>query len=216
MRFISKRKRCRPFDKYRKTKKTNEWDRFDSGIKFTLHRHLWREQKGLCVYCQQAIPEKTSKDSISYHHPSHIEHIRPKSKYKHLTYAYKNLSVACNGFNCSMDDEKGEFCEYKKKDEYNEKLFLNPVEVEDIETYFIFDIDGNIEANPKKSPLQRKKAHYMIEILDLQNPNLKKMRCEQIDIFLESLEQGFTVEELLSRQNLLLPGFYSMLKYFFM
>lgn len=215
MRYIFKKWRCNKFDKYLKRKKHVVWDRFDPDVKFALYRHLWKEQKGLCIYCEQAIPEKVQKDTPFYRHPSHIEHIRPKSKFKHLMFSYHNLSVACNGFNCSSEDEQGEFCEFKKKDLYDTELFLNPVEVQDIESYFVYDIDGNIKPNSDKSEEGVKKAQYMIDLLDLQNPTLKKMRTDQMDLFLEEQTNGQDILALLDERNYLLPGFYTMLKQFF-
>ncbi|MCB1158644.1 MAG: TIGR02646 family protein [Leptospiraceae bacterium] len=215
MRYIHKRKRCRAFDSYVKRKRTNKWSQFNSSIKFELHQHLWKEQKGLCVYCEQAIPEKRRKDDTLRHHPSHIEHIKPKSKYKHLAFSYRNLALACNGFNCASEDEKGEFCEYAKKDMFNSNLFLNPVEVRDIEDYFTFDIDGNIKPNRNRSAIEIEKARYMIELLDLQNPNLKSMRAEQYTIFIEEELAGVNVRAILKPDRFVLPGFYTMLKQFF-
>jgi uncharacterized protein (TIGR02646 family) len=215
MRFISKNFRCKRFDKYVKKKKSLLWERFDPDVKLNLHQHLWREQKGLCIYCQQLIPPKERKNTNFDAHPSHIEHIKPKSLFKYLTFAYKNLAVACNGFNCASEDTRAEFCEFKKQNLYDSALFLNPTEVVDIEDYFVYDIDGNIKPSMERSEEDIRKANYMIELLSLQSPTLKAMRISQMDIFLEDFNNGVDVGTYMDKQNKLYPGFYSMLKQFF-
>jgi hypothetical protein len=78
MRYINKSNRCIAFDSYIARARPTTWH-IKANYKLILHQHLWAEQKGLCVYCQQSIRKKLVKDSLANPlHPSHIEHICPK------------------------------------------------------------------------------------------------------------------------------------------
>jgi len=208
MRFIDKSERCPEFDNYIAKNKPAVWDNFKKSIKLKLNQHLWREQKTICIYCQQQLPYKEKEidheEEISF---SHIEHIRPKSKYKHLTFDYNNLSVSCQGFDCKKADNKREFCGHRKDrpdSEYDENKFLNPIELPDIESYFEYDMLGNIHPTSKDNK-KAKKAQYMITILDLNHKILIDMREY---VYLSSIED----KDVFLPENEILPPFYSMLK----
>lgn len=47
---------------------------------------LLAEQNGLCVYCEQTITADQA----------HLDHIKPRSAWPQLTWAYDNLAVSCN------------------------------------------------------------------------------------------------------------------------
>lgn len=202
MRYIDKSKRCSDFDNYTAPCFPISWNEFDTGAKLALHQHLWQEQKGLCVYCQQQIPFKKSKQS-SQQICSHIEHIRPRTTYPELTFVYCNLSISCEGFNCKTIDKhpKKEFCEHRKGHEYDEDRFLNPIELREIEDYFEYDIEGKIHP----TTLFPEKAEYMIKILDLNHPDLIDMR--------KSIYEDVIAGEIKLTLGIF-PSFYSMLKQF--
>lgn len=223
MRFINKSSRCPEFDNYinenaEYLSSQGEWN-LQTDIKEKLHNHILEQQKGLCIYCEQQLSKKTGAEYLP---DAIIEHIRPRtnSKYPELTYIFCNLSVACK----KHIDKKGiknndkanistpeaiDFCEDRKDKEYNEQLFLNPHEVEDIESYFEYDTEGRIF--PKND---NEKAKYMIEkALNLAHTKLINMRKEQYLIFSESpIEE---TDDLLNENAEQLPAFYSMLKQLF-
>jgi uncharacterized protein (TIGR02646 family) len=218
MRYIDKSKRCIEFDEYVNSDSPSVWHEFKTDIKLKLHQHLWREQQGLCIYCQQEVPEKTETE---YSIRSHIEHIRPQKPYASLIFCYKNLSISCEGFDCNTGDtKKKEFCEHRKGNKYDEDKFLNPVECEDIEDYFIYDIEGKIHPNTKRSQEKTvEKSEYMIQILDLNHSNLISIRKKQYDLIIEQVNKpvnGLDIEDFLSPDYDLLPAFYSMLKQLFL
>ncbi|MCK5717149.1 MAG: TIGR02646 family protein, partial [Thiomargarita sp.] len=208
MRYIDKSQCCKEFEDYINKKKTSYWKNVKSNIKLTLHQHLYYEQGGLCIYCQQQLLLKTHKEPDPKNIRSHIEHIRPRSVYSHLTFDYCNLSLACEGFDCSIpitqELPKKEFCEHRKANEYDKEYFLNPVEIKDIENYFFYD-DFSFEILPKheKGSEKFKKAEYMIKILDLNHWELVRMRkrCEQ-DVYKKGVYD---------KHDKILPPFYSML-----
>jgi uncharacterized protein (TIGR02646 family) len=213
--YIDKSNRYTEFDEYVNNDSPFVWSEFKTNIKLKLHQHLWHEQQGLCIYCQQEVPEKKEAE---YKIRSHIEHIRPRSQYAHLTFCYKNLSVSCEGFFCKTEslNPKKEFCEHRKGNEYDEDKFLNPVEQSDIEDYFVYDIEGKVHPNSNQNQENRTKAEYMISILDLNHSKLTDIRKEQYQLIIASQENGLDIEEFLNPHYDLLPAFYTMLKQLFL
>jgi len=215
MRYINKSERCGEFDEYIKNKSSlkewkKEWGKYKNRkIKLKLHQHLYREQGGLCVYCQQLLPYKKEMEGNKIYNKSHIEHIRPREFYKELTFVYCNLSVSCDGFDCEIEktneQSDKEFCGHIKDNEYYEEYFLNPFEVKDIENYFIYD-DLTFEVLPKheKGTDKFKKANYMIEILCLNHDELIRMRTKLVNDILKSKKKFDNNEKIF-------PPFYSML-----
>lgn len=193
--------------------KPENWNELPTNLKHTLHLHLWQEQQGLCIYCQQAIPEKTETQS-SAQIRSHIEHIRPRHPYSALTFYYHNLSVSCEGFDCAaIGQPKKEFCEHRKANEYDENQFLHPFELQDIEDYFEYDIEGRIFANHLKNDSEQQKANYMIKILALNHKELERLR---VTTYSQMLDENLSdINELLNPNVSQLPAFYSMLKFLF-
>ncbi len=211
MRYIDKSNRCNEFEQWVTENKPADWREISTDLKHTLHLHLWQEQQRLCIYCQQVIPEKIEKQS-SKQIRSHIEHIRPRSTYPNLRFDYHNLSVSCEGFDCAATGQpKKEFCEHRKANEYDETQFLHPFELQDIEDYFEYDIEGRIFANPHKNQSEQQKADYMIKILALNHTQLIQMRSET---YLAATENETNINELLDENVSQLPAFFSMLKFF--
>lgn len=177
-------------------------------IKVALHNHLWRQQKGLCIYCQQQIHQKT--EGKGEHLPqSIIEHIRPRDKYPELTYILCNLSFACKKYKANEVDI--DFCEDKKSNGYDEDKFLNPNTLPNIEDYFDYDLEGRIWSRGDDE-----RAKYMIEkALNLNHQALRNMRKSQYELYL-SMDSEMVDEILLDNDAEQLPAFYSMLKHFWL
>ncbi len=227
MRYIDKSNRCIVFDDFVKTyqgRLRNDWEKFKkikggSTIRLILHQFMWRTQKGLCCYCEQEVPYKISADDSA---KSHFEHIRPKAlkAFKHLTYQFENIVISCEGFDLALDSEnKKEFCGHIKDDknkgnEYDDAFFLNPTEILDVEGYFRYDSEGNIEPNPIKTDNEQNRATYMIRILGLDHPDLIGMRQKQYS-FWEERKREIPYEQFVADldENLpFLPSFFSFLK----
>jgi uncharacterized protein (TIGR02646 family) len=125
-------------------------------VKLALHRHLLAEQKYLCIYCQQSIPDKTQKDdqmaNPPVRHPSHIEHIKPREVFPDLIFEHTNLAVSCEGFDIELSNRNApEFCGHPSKSKFNEALHLHPFEKSDIEDFFEYNIKGEIKPSEKDS-----------------------------------------------------------------
>jgi uncharacterized protein (TIGR02646 family) len=216
MRFIDKTKqRCPNFDNYVAAIRPRRWMDFDANVKLILHQHLLIEQHYLCIYCQQSIPQKRVKDVPPLIlHPSHMEHVRPKGIYLHLTFDYLNLAVSCNGFDTNLGiTTTPDFCGHPKQNAYDNALFLHPFETPDIEDYFNYTINGEIKASVKDA----NRANYTIQTLHLDSPKLNDMREEQYLIVLEEmLNNDLDMALYLDENQTELPKFHSMLKQFFL
>jgi uncharacterized protein (TIGR02646 family) len=215
MRYILKSSRCIAFDNYIAKARPITWH-IKANIKLVLHQHLWAEQKGLCVYCQQSIRKKLVKDSLDNPlHPSHIEHVRPKEMagvYAHLIFEHTNLGVSCNG--SDVDDASDilpKYCGHAKLNQHDDTLFLHPFEVTDIEEYFSYDLNGKVTPSVKDVV----RAEYTISILKLDHLDLDEMRERQYQIIIEEVNNGLDIDDYLDMNQTELPKFHSMLKQLF-
>jgi uncharacterized protein (TIGR02646 family) len=215
MRYVPKINPCVDFENYKISASPLVWRDFNNtSIKLALHQHLWQEQKGLCVYCQQEIPKKITIDSAGNIHPSHIEHIRPKSIYPNLAFEHNNLSISCEGYDIANPPSpiRKSFCGHLKENEYDATLFLHPFENPAIEEYFGFNLNGEISGNGKDDA----KANYCILKLGLDNAILTKMREDSYLLVIEEVtNNGLDINEYLDSTYTQLPAFYSMLKQLF-
>lgn len=234
MRHIPQTNLCNTWEsfkeKYGARLKNKTWDEFTkitdsvtrekvaSIAKTTLHIHLLQDQKQLCIYCLQQI-------SIGNHTKiSHVEHIRPKSIFPNLRFEFTNLAVSCNGFNCSVEQlGAGKmFCGHYKDNKktsvvYDEKKFLHPFEIEDIENYFSYDFDGNVKPNKNIPAEQQQKAAYMISLVDLNNSVLKEFRQQSYLSLIETQEVWGEdkIKSLLDNDNSEYESFQPMLRMLF-
>jgi uncharacterized protein (TIGR02646 family) len=117
------------FQKVRENPKVRKWEDVPPEIKKELNQHISEQEQlyngiCLCPYCERKIKVKAS----------HIEHIRPKSKFPSLTFSYNNLMVSCNDPNTC-----GHYKDHSWKD-----TFINPVEEERVEVCSIDDVLVNI------------------------------------------------------------------------
>lgn len=164
------------------------WDdyEFDENTKQkrrNLRQHiLEKEQNNLCIYCECYLDVDNS----------HIEHLKPKEKYKSLTFEYNNLAVSCEGLCLKGDstDKKRHRCGHKKDNLFDESKFLNPTVVENIRDYFGYmeskkDCFEIISSNKDKI-----KSAYMInELLHLNDGSTPKARGNALNSFRKALSK---------------------------
>lgn len=134
-------------------------------IKKQLKAALMKEQYSICCYCCCQIGENTS----------HIEHFKPRSKFGKDTLRYTNLHASCMGKN-DKATKNNLNCGMAKKDQYD-NLLLSPLE-EECEKAFRYTSDGKIA--PVQDAILGKRAEYTIDVLQLNNPVLKKARCAAV------------------------------------
>lgn len=219
MRYIDKSQRCVEFENLIARNRPSSWNNrkfSQSDVKLSLHRHLLAEQQYLCIYCQQSVPDKTQKDdqltNPPVRHPSHIEHIKPREIFINLIFEHTNLAVSCEGYDVELAERGApEFCGHPSKSKFDDTLHLHPFEQVDIEDFFEYDILGGIKASPKDP----EKAHYMIELFQLNHEKLRDMRLRQRLLVVQKVNHGLDIEAYLDPTQPELPKFFSMLRQLF-
>lgn len=171
----------------------SRWSSF--GHKSALSDLLANEQYGLCAY-SEINPEH-------YDLGTHIEHVKPKSRYPEKTFDYQNLilSALSSSDLKSFDekDEKSTFGGHHKQSQYDETLFVSCL-TGNSSDYFIYLSNGEVE--PKRSLLGHDKirAKYTIDLLNLNSPYLVAERrrwLDELDTLIdEHINQGLPVEHL--------------------
>jgi len=93
------------------------WKDLDSrtDIKRSIHETLVAEQGFICCYCERRI----TRDE------SHIEHIKPRSRYPDDSLDYGNLLASCMR---EMEKRKPRHCGMRKDNWYDESLFISPTD----------------------------------------------------------------------------------------
>ncbi|MBF0551844.1 MAG: TIGR02646 family protein [Deltaproteobacteria bacterium] len=134
------------------------WKYFQDPDKQNLHQSIMEEQGYLCCYCGQRIDEKKS----------HIEHVRPRSKFPKQTFEYGNMLASCLS---NTAPKAPRHCGVLKDNWYDEELFISPLQP-DCEEHFRFLANGEIRPRTEND----KAAETTIDKLGLNIPKLKNMR----------------------------------------
>ena len=217
MRYIDKTNRLIEWDVYVRKSNPTVWNNSSKKERLKLHKHLHLQQNGLCIYCEQEVQsiQKNTSDAI---HPSHLEHVLPKSNalFAALIFDQDNLAMSCMGFKegkYELDSTgrvkraKGvsinyDFCGHPKDNKMDIGLFINPLKDLETHKYFNFDINGQIIPSDKNP----EKAEYTINLLNLNHDDLVAWRLEVYNTLLEDTELDITA------YLLTFPTFYSMIK----
>ena len=124
------------------------WKKFgDNGDRKKVREQLESVQDDLCVYCENSLE-----------HHAHIDHFKPKSLDRNVTFEWQNLIVSC-----THNDSCG-----GKKDKKFESYWINPYIVDPSEM-FKFYSDGQIEGTTPE-------AEKIIKDFGLDCPRLKEKR----------------------------------------
>ena len=125
----------------------------DNSLKKNVKESLLSEQHFVCCYCENEINPNNS----------HIEHLRPQSKYPNEQLDYENLMASCEANN------RKAHCGHKKS---KNLLPISPLGPNDPAPNFIYSADGHIYSHPKANRL----ADKTISILGLNARRLVNMR----------------------------------------
>jgi uncharacterized protein (TIGR02646 family) len=160
--------------------KIRDWKSFDKSVKNDVYESLLKEQGFICAYCSRPIIRTNC----------HIEHYRPKSVYKQLTFEYNNLIASCQG-----EDEKKPrtpvHCGHKKGAWYDEELMISPLD-SNCEKYFKYAGSGQIIAVDGE---KQAAANTTISKLALDIDKLRRLRRTAIDTALQIIE-GLNASEI--------------------
>ena len=99
-------------------------------IYIDLKKSLIEEQNGICCYCECKLIDDDS----------HIEHIKPRSKYKDLQLSYDNIVCSCQMPNKNYEQRH---CAITKDNWFDEKLFISPLN-HNCQNHFIYKADGHV------------------------------------------------------------------------
>jgi uncharacterized protein (TIGR02646 family) len=182
MKYIQKKREPDTLTKWKqKRERIPDWKSFSKSVKDVVYYSLLEEQGYICCYCGRPIARKQC----------HIEHFKPKSVYKHLTFEYTNLIASCQG----EDEERPRVpihCGHKKQAWFDEELMISPLD-KNCETYFKYSGFGEIL--PTDDPDKQAAAKTTIQKLALDINKLRKLRRAAIDAVLQATN-GLTDEEI--------------------
>jgi len=138
MKYINKSKEPQILSDFVNYNKQNygidaNYEDLQTDVKKQLKTALLEEQYSICCYCMKQIEIDKS----------HIEHIKPQSKFPSETLNYYNLLVSCNGI-----QDLNENCGHRKSDWYDANEFLTPLN-SDCEKVFTYNIDGEMDATSR-------------------------------------------------------------------
>ena len=148
---------------------TNSWNSFKG--KDELKVALTHISSGLCAYCENRLDTNLG---------SHIEHILSKSLNPELTFEYTNLMLSCiqDGKVEDNMDTNSVSCGHsplKRKNDYNEELFIKPTEL-NVEKYFSFEVNGKIIAKAGLNSVETQRVEHTVNVLNLNCNRLKRQR----------------------------------------
>jgi uncharacterized protein (TIGR02646 family) len=129
-----------------------------------LRAILSQEQGYICCYCCQKLDLNNS----------HIEHLRPRESYAHLSLEHNNLLVSCQG---RLQKNEPRHCGMAKDAWFDEDLLVSPLSA-DCEDFFEYSLAGEIL--PTKDVNRGKAAQTTIDRLQLNIPKLQAMRQAEI------------------------------------
>jgi uncharacterized protein (TIGR02646 family) len=183
MKYIQKSREPDSLTKWKQKlgKRTPDWKSFPQAIKNEVYQSLLQEQGYICGYCGMSIARKQC----------HIEHFRPKSVYRHLTFDYTNFIASCQG----EDEHRPRVpvhCGHKKHAWFDEELMISPLDPKCGE---YFQYSGFGEILPSEHPDKQAAGKTTIQKLALNIDKLRKMRRAAIDAVLQATA-GLTDEEI--------------------
>ncbi len=158
-----------------KAEARSQWGSFRD--KSQLTALLGKEQYFLCAYSEIEILRDNSTVG------THIEHVKPKSRYPQQTFDYKNLVLSA----LSSEDLKSTIAQrevfggHHKKSHYDPTLFVSCLD-NDCTDYFSYLSDGRVVPKDNDDNLHRKKAEYTIKLLNLNSPYLVNKRRDWLDV----------------------------------
>jgi uncharacterized protein (TIGR02646 family) len=138
---------------------------FGGQDKREFHSYLIAEQGHICCYCGARIIQAES----------HIEHFKPKSRYRHLELDYFNLLASCQD---RLQAKVPIHCGKSKDHWFDDRLLVSPL-IADCEDFFEYTAIGEIL--PSRVTEKAERGEKTIEKLRLNIPKLQAVRASTID-----------------------------------
>ena len=158
------------------------WNRVPGWIKRTVQDALLLEQGFLCCYCEASVTADNS----------HVEHFRPRKRFKQLRLSYDNLLCSC-----IRDTEQGTplHCGHLKGSWFDEDLLISPLAA-DCEERFRFTANGDILA-----PDDDLASQTTIDRLGLDIPKLRALRRAALEAMMDEDLSADDIETLLTTKS---------------
>lgn len=183
--FIEKKEEPKWLSEYKKNNPTAIYDSESfAGYREQLRDTLVLEQRSLCAYCCSHIKNDKA-------HNEHIEPRHPQNGVSTRSLDYSNIVASCNN--------KGT-CGNKKKNEYDSKRFVSPLNP-NCEEEFTYYPDGVIEGD-----------QYTIDLLNLNAYELREAR-KAVYKTIKDLDKD-TIELIYCQGQDELPAFYNVISWF--
>lgn len=177
---------------------TKAWKNLGSDCKQTLiEYYLKPEQYCLCAYSEVELET----------FGCHIEHIKPKDKNRYPQYTFDYHNLIASAFDSDelqkhtyADRFGGHFkCRDKsqgEQDKYDPNLFISPLEVSSWR-FFSYEPNGSVKPHPLLEKLEKERAQYTIDALNLNAPYLVEERRRIIEEMLPIIDDLLDNEEAL-------------------
>lgn len=143
---------------------------------------LFTEQTGQCVYCGRGI-------DLEEHNRYHIEHFRPRKRYRDSELAYGNLFLSCGPQQRQGGAQPT--CGHEKKAWFDEACHVEPAPEEACQRRFVFTSSGRVSGDG--SP----EADQMIKVLNLNHRELIAERSALIEDLDAALQESVPLYELI-------------------
>ncbi len=102
---------------YHAQEQVSAFENLPQQVKSDLRNQLHREQRGLCVYCGQAL-------DLSRNQEFHIEHFKPQSSFGEQACEHSNLFLSCGP---NTENARVDWCGAKKADWFVLGLVVDPI-----------------------------------------------------------------------------------------
>ena len=156
------------------TASANAWAGF--GQKAGTRASCLVEQWGLCAYTELVLDDT--------HLGMHLDHVKPKSKFRGLTFDHGNLLLsAIDDISARKLTREDVFGGHARGNRYHARAFVQPL-LPNCRAYFYCAIDGHMEPKLGLLTRDRRRAAYTIRVMNLNAPllvNLRRRWLEEID-----------------------------------
>lgn len=202
---------------------TSHWQSFRRHRQTLLIEHLLHEQYGLCGYSEV--------DAEHLALGFHIEHVENKSQNPARTFDYQNLIASAFSSTEGLPSAKAQSWEVFGGHAPGKQGRPHPVDMArlvspllpDCARFFAYLSDGTVAPQLNLSAQDSDRAHYTINILNLNSPYLVSLRqewWEELDaLYQEHLPKGWSLEHLASvdllPRNQRLSPFFTLTRQFF-
>lgn len=158
-----------------------DWTDFDPHARKAVRATLRADQAQICCYCMGSIANGAF----------HIEHFKPRSDFKSLTYHWPNMLACCESYSHPAVNgvlvETQRQCGQAKDDWFVAGVTVDPQRAT-VEKLFRYRLDGKIAAEKSLNPQKKAGVEETIRRLNLNAPSLVERRKQLLTLATKSFE----------------------------